>query len=189
MKKQTTKTSPKPKSLRKYVVSEPIDVPVERKIAGQYVHRTEARDSVRKQHPDFTEKKGCYVFGIRTQTGVVPVYVGCTGKRTLGFEAFTSHKRAALAEALAYYPDAELVVAFVIPDGKGKEKDIKEMESILIQSAHEKNPSILNIMNLSAPQNKKDGSGHNWYIDGVTNGGRGRRSENAQAFRELVGIK
>ncbi len=189
MKKRTIKTGIKPKSPRKYVVSELVPVPVVQEVAGQYIHRTEARDNVCNLHSTFTNRHGCYVFGIKTRKGVVPVYVGCTGKRTLGFEAFTSHKRAALAEALACYPDAKLFVAFVISDGTEKESDIKEIESVLIRAARKKNPSIRNETDPSVPQNEKNGIAYDWYIDGVTNGGRGRRSENAQAFRDMLGIE
>ncbi len=176
-------------SPRKYIVSELIEVPIVREIAGQYVHSTEARDAVREQHPDFTDKHGCYVFGIKTKTGVNPVYVGCAGKRPLGFEAFTSHKRATLAEALAYYPNAKLFIAFVVPEDDEDVSDIKEMEGVLIRYASEKNPDILNEVKPSAGRNAKEGGDCSWYIDGVFNGGRGRRSQAGKAFRAMVGIK
>ena len=135
-----------------------------------------------KNHSEYRNAKGCYVFGFRASKGFRPVYVGKT-KESFGAEAFTSHKIAQhYAPALADTGRGTPVMFFVTaPTGKGAPPKamIRDLETFLIQVGVAKNPDLSNI------QNRQEAR---WGIKGVVRGGKGKTASSAKDFKRMMGI-
>lgn len=181
MKKGPRKQGAIADSARKFVVSELIKVPLAREKAGRHIDTKQIHPLLEKCAA-FAKKHGCYVFAIRTSQGATPVYVGRATKQTLGKEAFSADKLNKANCALQQWKKGTLVLAFVTPEDDRRnvaEKSIKEIEDVLIQYAHERNPNV---------QNERGIIKYRWFIDGVFNSNPGRPAEKCNRFRAMLGI-
>jgi hypothetical protein len=132
---------------------------------------------------ELAQKQGCYVFSVRYAGGVTPWYVG---KATKCFkqECFTHHKLGHYNKVLFERTKGTPVMYFVALPGtlrKVPEGDIKDIEKFLTQSALFKNPNLSNIQNTkNLPK---------WSIKGVIRSGPGKPTNDAIAFRKMLGLK
>ena len=163
---------------RKFMVSEPIDITIIQEINGRYVDEISTRKTF-KNHFRFTENYGCYVFAIKTDTELKPVYVGQAFKQPLGHESFTSNKRWKLDKALTKTIGGTLLVQFIVPvdDEPLTQRMLNEMESALIQFAYRKNPRIENKKRVKKPIKNQLTE---WSIDWD--------SDNGKLLKEMLGI-
>ena len=128
---------------------------------------------------DIGERRGCYVFGLRSGGGITPWYVG----KTLAYfdgECFQSHKLMKYNEALFSAGKGTPVLLFVVyPPAKGPPNHwaVDELESYLIQSAFRRNPALLN--------KTKRGEQY-WGIRGVTLTARGKPSNAARNLSQAL---
>ena len=167
---------------RKFIVSEPLELPLIQEKAGRRLDTKKAK-AIFAKHPKFTDAQGCYVFGFRAARGYKPIYVGKTTGQTLGSESLSDGTVRKINTALLKTRRATLVVAFVIPEtqpGACPQKAIGEIECVLIQYAYQKNPEI---------ENENGFYRCGWFIDGVLNRNQGHPSLASQSFRKLVGIQ
>lgn len=152
---------------RKFLVSDPIEMPLTLEVNGRYVNEVATRRILRRYKP-FTMKRGCYIFYMKFDDKVLPTYVGCTYRQTLKKESFTSNKRLKLNKSLTKYVGGVPVVQFIAPeDYDNMETDkrmVLEMENLLIQYAHAVNPRLENKVGVDSPYKEKL---THWYIDGV----------------------
>ena len=133
-------------------------------------------------HPHLSERRGAYVFGVRSGGGITPVYVG-QAKRGYAQECFTADKGLKYTLGLAAYEKGTPVLFFVaVPRKKGptNEKVIHDLEDFLIQNAKAKNPDLVN---------KRGAKEANWAISGVIRSGQGKPSEAARIFRSMMGFE
>ena len=200
------KTVPKKSAVGKnadyarFIVSEPIDIPLVHEIAGRYVNEIETRKRFKQQlHKDFTSECGCYVFYIETKDETKPVYVGCTVKQNLGKESITSNKRWKLDKALTKTVGGTLFVVFIAPEeslpDSNKDPTIKAMEKQLIQCAVKVNRRLENKQGVRT-RNKNNGPDAKplpWSIDGVLNSDGAstqviRNDNRIKLLRTLLGL-
>ena len=134
-----------------------------------------------RDHPHLRDRRGAYVFGIRSGGGMSPIYVG-EATKGFGQECFTNDKLLKYALGLAAYDKGTPVLFFVASlqkRGRVNVTVIDDLEDFLIQNAKAKNPDIVN---------KKGTKEASWSIRGVVRGGHGKPSEAARAFRSMMGL-
>ncbi len=133
-------------------------------------------------HPHLRERRGAYVFGVRSGGGISPGYVG-EAKKGYEQECFTPDKCLKYTLGLSAYEKGTPILFFVAsPKRKGRvnEKVIHDLEDFLIQNAKAKNPDLLN---------KRGAKEANWAIGGVLRSGQGQRSKAARVFRSTMGFE
>jgi len=162
----------------------PIDVPFRKQATGSAKHI--GKDEVKKfwesnEAKVITDKQGCYVFALRAAKGFRPGYVGKATK-SMKEECFEYHKLAHYNELLFKGQKGTPVMFFVVLGGNRKKvpaKVIDEMETYFIQTAVTKHPEIQNVQKTNLPS---------WTVKGVVRGGKGRRKENTNQFRKMMGL-
>lgn len=175
------KFTPKKENARKFTVSEIIDVPYDLANGIKRINKKQARKKM-KEFREYTDERGCYVFGIRAGKGCTPIYVGKAAKQALRTEVFSADKLEKFNNALFRYRKGTPVVAFVVPEkkrGVPPASLIDEMEGVLIQRAYAKNRKIENENGIYLC---------GWFIAGAINRGKGKPTEKSKAFCQLVGI-
>lgn len=133
------------------------------------------------QEPGLSEKQGCYVFGIQAGKGFTPWYVGKTGKAFIN-ECFQPQKMVKYYDALATGKKGTPIMFLVAPVGNKKtveKRDLKDIETFLIQSAKQKNARLLNSHKAGIPD---------WNIEGVIRGKQGQPSKAAQTFKKMLNL-
>jgi len=128
------------------------------------------------EHDALADRRGCYLFGIRTK-GLRAVYVG---KATQNFaqEVFAVDKLNKYNDALHEESHGTPVMLFVVtPTRIHSEKLITDVEEYLIRSAKRVWPGLLN---------KHHAGADDWKISGVTAAHRGRRSASELALMQLL---
>ena len=158
----------------------PFEIPVYSGKAANTITTAEVQQFW-KDNAAYANRRGCYVFGIRSGRGLTPFYVG---KATKGFkqEAFAPHKLAKYLQALADYRKGTPVIFFIAaPTQKGvvNKVAIKNLEDFLIQTATSSNPDLLNV---------KGTKQADWAIAGVVRGGVGKPSGAARALRKCLQV-
>ena len=131
---------------------------------------------------EYSDKVGCYVFGMRAGKGVTPLYVGKATKR-FKQEVFAHHKLTKYLPALATYKSGTPVLFFVAypkKNGLVNATQIGKLEKFLIQQATVANPLLLNINHAKVPS---------WGIAGVLRSTTKRPTNGAVAFKALLGIR
>ena len=124
------------------------------------------------------EAVGCYVFGFRAGSGLVPVYVG-QSKTGFKNECFQHHKLTHYNNALVKRRRGTPIMFFVVKDEGATsvfEACIGVVEHFLIQNALARNPGLENVQ-LS-----------DWIIQGVYRSTPGGQSDSARLFRKFLGI-
>jgi hypothetical protein len=127
-------------------------------------------------------KCGCYVFAIQTPRGLMPLYVGLA-RKNFRQEAFNPTNRDKYNDGFADYARGTPVMFFVVhPPQRGRtnEKQILEIEDVLIQWAVARNPNLQNVKGAQTPA---------WSIQGVIRGGKGKPSKAETEFRKLFALK
>ena len=159
----------------------PRPIPTYRGKAG----RTITDDDVRRfwrANADIARMRGCYVFAMRSGTGLKPAYVG---KATRAFrrEVFQYHKLTRYQQQLADSRLGTPVLFFVaLPRRRGAPptRHIGDLERFLIETAATINPELLNVRCVPDPP---------WAIAGVLRRASGKPSEAARGFRALLRLK
>lgn len=143
-------------------------------------------DWVGENMPGLPDACGCYIFAIRAPRGSLPWYVGKAERQSFRHECLTPHKVVHFNNALAgRKAKPELFfIPQVTPSGQyrsptsSRRPAIRELESLLIGMAINRNPSLLNI------------AGTKWLqrltVEGFLNTKKAR-SDAAKALRDLVG--
>lgn len=135
-----------------------------------------------KQCSEYADKHGCYIFSIKAAKGERPFYVGKASRQSFRNESLSLHKLYVYNLVLGSRRGTPYL-SFVVQDkikGKWSLTAIDEVEEYLIAQAAARNPELSNRRRLPDQQ---------WSIRGVVNGGKGKRSLEATAFRTLMGIK
>jgi hypothetical protein len=135
---------------------------------------------VRKSDKKLPDKKGVYVFAIRTDAGHTPIYVGKTKKSFLK-ECFNSTNWGKYYEGLTHYAEGTPVMLFVVlsqPKGAPNGKAIGEVETFLTQLASLKNPRLVNSHNKV----------RKWSIQGLNGHRRTEGSEATRSLRDCLGL-
>lgn len=126
-------------------------------------------------------KHGCYIFALKAGKGFSPWYVGMTS-RGFGKECMETYQRDLYNGLLYAGRKGRPVMYFVAaPDTKNKipAAVCDELEEVLIQSAHARNPGLLN------SKRKKIAD---WSVHGVIRSGKGKVPANAKSFRTMMGL-
>ena len=140
--------------------------------------------------PGLSDAVGCYIFGIRAGRGVRPWYVGKTERASFRKEVFTPHKLVLYGEALNEVRKGTAMLYFIAkstPTGKfrrptsGNVPAIGALEELLIGTALQKNPNLLN----------KRTTKHLREIEvpGYMNEKRGPRTKSAKALADVLGAR
>lgn len=158
----------------------PFVIPSEKRAAAKVIKRTALADFW--EMCGIAERRGCYIFGMRTGRGVLPFYVG-QAKKTFKQEVFTPHKTTYYQECLADHLRGLPVLLFLVsPNGRGRPNTaaINACEQHLIQLAIARNPDLLNVQGTELAD---------WGISGVLRGGRGKPGAGARALKRMLGIE
>ena len=167
------------------IISDPIEIPFKKQNSGSAKHITSKHGeafwekSVTKK---FAKKQGCYVFALRAAKGYVPWYIG-KSEKSFEQETFTHHKLAQYNDALFDGRKGTPVLFFVAPDGNKRKVPANvcnQVETFLIQSGYIKNPDLKNKQKTKVPD---------WTIGGVVRPTRGKPSQLAQTFRNMMGLQ
>jgi hypothetical protein len=121
---------------------------------------------------------GCYVFGFRAGTGILPVYVG-QSKTGFKHECFDHHKLTHYNTALVKKLKGTPIMFFVVKDEGSMcafEACIDRVEHLLIQFALARNPDLANVHIAD------------WSIHGVYRSSPGGVSKSAHLFRKCLGF-
>lgn len=110
-------------------------------------------DWIEENVPGLPTACGCYIFSIRASRGSLPWYVGKAERQSFQRECLTPHKIVHFNNALAGRKGKPelFFIPQVTPAGKyrsptsSKRPAIKELESLLIGMAINRNPSLLNV--------------------------------------------
>lgn len=121
---------------------------------------------------------GCYVFCIRAGRGYTPWYVGKT-KNHFSQETFTNDKLQKYNEAVSNIKQGTGVLFFLEASGQGqsREKQIKELELFLIQTAAYKNPKLVNVHGKRGPK---------WNIRGILRTYQGAATKSSRVFKRAL---
>lgn len=163
-----------------YTVEGPVLVPTRKAKVAKVVDR-EALGGFWEYHGDVANRRGCYIFAIRSGRGIMPLYVGKATK-TFRQEVFALHKLEKYGRALADCRKGNAVLFFLVaPASKGATNlnTLRELEDFLIQTAVARNPNILNVRGTKR---------ENWAIAGVVRGGVGKPSHAARDLRRALRI-
>lgn len=166
--------------MSEFLVSGPFVVPLHKGKAGRIVTAEKGR-SFFASHPTLVEKKGCYIFGVRSGGGIIPTYVGKATK-SFGQECFTSHKLGKCNESLVEFSKGTLVMfVFACAPAKGKApvSQISLLEDFLIQTALSVNDQLLNVRQTKQAE---------WSIRGIIRSGSGKPSAAASLAKSMLGI-
>jgi hypothetical protein len=131
----------------------PFEMPLE---DGPNIAAQRLRDfwtDIELKHPGLPEALGCYVFGIRKGTLMLPWYVGKTEQKSFRFESVQPHKLQHYHDALMQQPGGTALL-FLIPrltDGGKFRKvwtsgssSVARLEQMLIETAISRNPRLVN---------------------------------------------
>jgi len=135
-----------------------------------------------RSHPHLRNRRGAYVFGLRSGGGMTPIYVG-EATRAYGQECFTNDKLLKYAIGMAPYEKGTPILFFVASAqnrGRVNVKVIGDLEDFLIQNAKAKNPHLVN---------KKGTKEAEWAIRGVVRREGGKTSAAARALRSMMGFE
>jgi len=96
---------------------------------------------------------GCYLYAIRAAKGVKPWYVGMANKQSFETECFASHKVNIYNEVVANRKGTPVLFLLARRTSKGRfakpsvngRSDIRFLETLLIATAIEKNPKLMNV--------------------------------------------
>lgn len=166
--------------MTEYKVYGPYKVPVIKKPAGRRIGEIVDFWNTKKTRR-LTKRCGIYVFGMRAGRGIVPYYVGKTTNK-FEFECFQPHKLDKYNEALTEYKRGRPVIFFLarpIKRGVVKEKEIGQIEDLLIQLASVRNRELLNIKGKKRPK---------WSIAGVIRGTQGQPSIATKSFKKMMNM-
>ena len=163
---------------QEFEISGPHVVPLDQRKGGRTIDRKGLGDFWQEQ-PEFAEKRGCYVFGIRAGKGYTPIYVGKTTK-SFQQECFTSHKLQYYNESLADYKRGTPVM-FLLGACKRRGRPpgdaIDSLERYLITIGEQKNPNLANVQNRATEK---------WVVRGFLRSGKGRPTAASRAFQKLM---
>lgn len=159
----------------------PYDVPVSQAPRGLFF---DAPDIERfwRQCPEIAERRGCYVFALRSARGATPSYVGKAAVQTFEAEVFSADKQNKYIEALVQRERGRPEMYFVpcpVARGRVNESVIREVETFLIRLAAAINPSLINVHGTTPDA---------WAIKGALRGGPGKPSAAAAAFKQVMGL-
>jgi len=129
-----------------FTVHGPCPVPYYAGKAARVITRDD-RTEFWKHTRSMLDRRGCYLFAVRTGRGITPLYVGRT-RNTFGNEVFQPEKLAKYQHGLADYRRGFPVLLFIAAEvrrGAPNAALIKELEAFLIQTAVSKNNDLLNV--------------------------------------------
>lgn len=158
----------------------PFVVPTANGQRAKYIEAKKLREFW-NAHEEVGDRRGCYVFGIRTGRGITPMYVG-KATRQFRSEVFTPHKMAKYQRALSDCGKGTPVLFFLsAPARKGAPnlKAIHELEEFLIQTAVSRNEDLLNV---------KGTKRATWSIAGIVRSPVGKPSSSARQLRRALGL-
>ena len=156
----------------------PRAIPTYRGRAGRTITDDDVR-SFWRANADVARMRGCYVFAMRTGSGMKPAYVG---KATRAFrrEVFQYHKLTRYQQELADCRVGTPILFFVVlPSRRGAPptRHVTDLERFLIESATAVNPDLLNVRSVPEPA---------WAIAGVLRRASGKPSAAARSLQALL---
>ncbi|MBQ7188000.1 MAG: hypothetical protein IJR99_01145 [Kiritimatiellae bacterium] len=129
----------------------------------------------------YRDKKGCYIFSLRTGNGILPYYVGMT-LRSFAEEAFSDQKISKHYRHIVAKNNGTPLMTFValVPTrGRPPETVIRILESELIKMAYYRNSRLTN---------RKGIPKERWAIKGVIRNDQGAPTKEERAFKKLMGL-
>ena len=167
----------------------PFEIPME---DGSDIARTQLNDfwtAIGSKYPGLPDALGCYIFGVKLKSTVLPWYVGKTEQKSFKFEAVQAHKLLIYHDSLKKQPGG-VALLYLIPrmtDGGRFRKvwssgssSVARLEQMLIESALARNPDLQNrrmIKHLTLT-----------VVPGYRNEPDGPRTPAAEDLAELLGI-
>jgi len=139
-----------------YTIHGPFDIPINKKNGLVDRHNKTLKEfwvCVDRNEESISSSCGCYLFAIRAAKGFKPWYVGRTGKQSFQRECFAAQKINIYNDVLANRKGTPVLFLlskrtikgkFVKPSRK-QPHDISYLETLMIGSAIEKNPELMNI--------------------------------------------
>lgn len=165
--------------MAEFTVHGPFEIPVVHEVSARIIDHNNIEERFWSVN-ECGSRRGCYVFGLRTSSGIIPFYVG---KTVIGFEAecFQAHKMVKYLEAIAKRRKGTPIMFFVCTEGPGVyEHAIARLEEQLIGLAVARNDELQNIVGTNDEP---------IIIRGVLGHGKGRASEVALKFKKMLGIR
>ena len=155
-------------------------------IDSSAVGRREYWEWVEEYAPGLSNACGCYIFGIKASRGSLPWYVGKAERQSFRKECLTSHKIVHFNNVIVgrrgrpeiyFLPQLTNTGRYRSPTSTRRQA-IRELESLLIGMAINRNPSLSNI------------AGTKWVqqlaVDGFINSSK-KRSGPSKELRKLFG--
>ena len=164
-----------------YKVHEPLEISCEKTKSGRALV-FEDFWSRHSKAGELADKRGCYVFALRTGRGLKPLYVG-KALKSFQKETFAATNLKRFQNGFASCGKGTPVVFFVAHPGDNGRLDAREIEQVeeyLIQVGAAKNPELENVKSMRHPT---------WSIQGVIRSGQGKRSRAEQSFRRLFDME
>ena len=169
--------------MKQFKVYGPYEIPIEKKARG-FKFKEDRSGFWEKIKADagikVSEKKGCYVFGMRSGGGITPLYVGRTTRQTLEKEAFADGKIKRYYGVMLDYAKGKPVMFFVVQESGWSMSLVEKLEKYLIDVGSTKNPDIQNDKGTKKPV---------WGIDGVLRSKKGKVPTAAKKFKQTMGLK
>lgn len=161
-----------------FFVTGPFEVPITTERKSRFVEKAGLNEFW--AHAGVSQGKGGYVFAMRIGRGILPWYVGKTGKQVFRAECFTDNKLLRYNQCLVR-PGRPVMFFVVLKTSRGRANltSIRLLERFLIQAAHVRNPRIKNVQVIRNDR---------WGIDGVLLSDRVRPTKSAQTFKQMIGL-
>jgi hypothetical protein len=165
--------------MAEFIVSGPCMMPITQAPGGKLITKANRQDFWRR-HPVDKRCFGCYIFARKAGKGYTPLYVG-KSEVTFEDEIFQPHKLSIYAQGLAQVKKGTYVFFFLCyPHTKGtvSVKQIRELETFLIQTCKAASKDLLNIKGTGLPK---------WEIEGITSP-RGKPPKRIQDLKRTLNL-
>lgn len=132
---------------------------------------------------------GCYIFSVKSGMRPRPWYVGLAARQSFRRECFTAHKLRHYSDALAETQGVPYLTflakctpgnSFAKPSKK-RQRDIEELEKMLIANALTRNPDLLNVRDTKLLREM--------VVPGLLNTPRGKPTSATSSFKKLLGLR
>ncbi len=131
------------------------------------------------EHEELADRRGCYLFAIRSGRGLRAAYVGLASRR-FSSEVFAVDKLQKFNTAMHQWDHGTPLLLFVVTPPRVRSLAlIRDVEQWLIREAQRAWPDLLN---------KHHTGADNWEIPGITIAHRGRLSEPERELGRLLDL-
>ena len=166
----------------------PFEIPVNIRRRVEKSDLKEFWDEIEEMYPKLSEAVGCYIFSLKNKS-FMPWYVGLAEKQTFKSECFAVHKMGIYNEAISHRKKGKAFLTLLpkfsssgrySKTSKNGHRDIQFLEKILIGTAAQRNPELLNVRNTKFYREL--------VVPGLFNSPMGQPKKNVKAFKSLIGL-